>query len=164
LTIAISIGGGDAGNSFGGGPAAGSTGLSDPLLSFQFSVTIDGMDLGNWTKVELGGLEVHVEPLEEGGNQGFTYQLPGRIKYQNIKLTRVMDQSTAQVAAWFAGMAGTVTRSTGVIVAYDSQLNEALSWTFIGAIPVKWTLPSLGMDGPKAVTEVLEIAHEGFQG
>ncbi len=136
----------------------------DPLITCYFTVTIDGRNLGNWTTVELGGLEVALDTLEEGGNQGFAYVLPGRIKYQNIKLTRQLDQSTPEVASWFGGMVTAVKRSTGVIVAYDSLRTEALSWKFIGAIPVRWTLPTLGVDSPKAATEVLEIAHEGFQG
>lgn len=141
------------------------TSSSDPLVTCNFTVKIDGgnLDLGNWTSVELGGVEVACEFLEEGGNQWFSYPLPGRIKYQNIKLTRLVDHSTTQVAAWFASMSQGVTRRTGHIVAYDTEGKQMLEWTFIGAMPVRWTLPTLGIESPKAATETLEIAHEGFQ-
>ena len=38
---------------------------------------------------------------------GFVHQLPGRIKYTNVKLTRPVNADTAKIAAWFASMNGT---------------------------------------------------------
>jgi phage tail-like protein len=136
--------------------------LGDSLVSCFFSVALDGHSLGNWTEVELGGVEVDVESLEEGGNQGFAYRLPGRLKYANIKLSRVMDTSTSQVAAWFSGMTGAVKRTHGQIVAYSPALEPLITWTFVEAIPVHWTLPTLSAKDPNGAIESLEIAHQGF--
>lgn len=138
--------------------------LPDAIVSCDFGVTLDGKNLGRWTEVDLGGLDVAVETLEEGGNAGFIHQLPGRLNYQHIKLTRIVDPSTSLVAAWFASMTGAIKRTTGEIVAYDTERKPAISWKFIDAIPVRWTLPTLGVDGPKGWTEVLELAHQGFVG
>ncbi|MGH9129658.1 MAG: phage tail protein [Acidimicrobiales bacterium] len=135
----------------------------DGLVVCYFSVTLDHQSLGEWTDVELGGVSVAVEQVEEGGNQGFAYQLPGRLQFQPIKLTRVMDSSTSQVAEWFSGMTGAIKRSTGQIVAYNTLSKPVLSWSFIEAIPVRWTLPTLSAkDASSAATESLEIAHQGF--
>lgn len=136
--------------------------VGDSLVTCFFSVTLDGHSLGNWTEVELGGVEVGVEAIEEGGNQGFAYQLPGRLKFNNIKLSRVIDTSTSQVAAWFSSMTGAVKRTTGQIVAYDAALKPLLTWKFIEAIPVRWSLPTLSAKDASSATESLEIAHQGF--
>ena len=37
----------------------------------------------------------------------FVHQLPGRIKYTNVKLTRPVNADTAKIATWFASMNGT---------------------------------------------------------
>lgn len=136
--------------------------IADPLVTAYFGAVLDGRSIGSWTEVELGGVAVDVEELEEGGNGAFVYQLPGRIRYDHIKLSRVMDHSTSEVAAWFASMTGAVRRTTGQIVAYDTCNRPALTWKFVDAIPVRWSLPKLGVDSPAVVVESLEIAHHGF--
>lgn len=134
----------------------------DPLVVGFFSVTLDGKSLGNWTDVELGGVEVAMEQLEEGGNQGFAYQLPGRLKFQNIKLTRLIDSNSSNVASWFSSMTGAIKRSQGQIVAYDTQAKPVVTWTFTNAVPVRWNLPTLSAKEASSAMESLEIAHEGF--
>ncbi len=134
----------------------------DPLVSCFFTVTLDGHALGSWTSCELGGVQVDMEQIEEGGNQGFAYQLPGRLKYQNIKLSRLMDSSTNEVAKWFSSLCGAVRRTTGQIVAYSTDNKPVVTWDFIGAVPVSWSLPALSSGDPSPAVESLEIAHQGF--
>ena len=43
----------------------------------------------------------------------FVHQLPGRIKYTNVKLTRPVNADTAKIAAWFASMNGIVQAHAG---------------------------------------------------
>ncbi|HKE97450.1 MAG TPA: phage tail protein, partial [Actinomycetes bacterium] len=54
---------------------------NDPAVTVCFTVEIDGKDLGAFTGCEGLGMEVVVEQREEGGNNGFVHQLPGRMKY-----------------------------------------------------------------------------------
>ena len=54
-----------------------------------------------------------IEQREEGGNNGFVWQLPTRIKYSNIKLSRPLGPDTAKVAKWFASMTTGVKRADG---------------------------------------------------
>ena len=49
-----------------------------------------------------------LEQREEGGNNGFVWQLPTRIKYTNVKLTRPIGKDSAKLTAWFAGLANGV--------------------------------------------------------
>ena len=71
-----------------------------------FSVVVDIHDLGSFTACEGLGVEVVLEQREEGGNNEFVHQLPVRMKYPNVKLTRALNGESALVAQWFASMAG----------------------------------------------------------
>lgn len=135
---------------------------TDPAVTVCFSVVVDGHDLGVFTQCDGLGCEVVVEQHEEGGQNGFVYQLPGRIKYTNIKLTRPINGDHATVVTWFSSMNGQVTRSTAEIAARTVDGTVVASWSLMGVIPVKWTGPQLNVDGPKVATESIELAHHGF--
>ena len=61
-------------------------------LTLRFMVTIDHqVALGNWTKCEGLTVEWEVQEYREGGLNDYVHRLPGRRKYQNIKLTRPVD-------------------------------------------------------------------------
>src|SRR5687768_6403586 len=89
----------------------------DPAVSPCFAVEVDTHDLGVFTACEGLACEVVIEQREEGGNQYFVHQLPVRLKYSNIKLTRPLNGDSANVAKWFASMAGEITRTTAQITA-----------------------------------------------
>jgi phage tail-like protein len=137
---------------------------SDPAITVCFSVKIDAHDLGAFTQCDGLGCEVVIEQREEGGNNLFVHQLPGRIKYTNVKLTRPVNGDTAKVAQWFASMANGVTRTGAEIIAMNSEGKPVAQWSLRDVIPVKWTGPQLSVDSPKVATESLEIAHHGFLG
>ena len=64
------------------------TDRGEPALSVCYTVAVDGKELGAFTTCEGLGCEMVLEQREEGGNNGFVWQLPTRIKYTNVKLTR----------------------------------------------------------------------------
>ncbi len=129
---------------------------------------LDKLSLGKWNSCEGLGCEVVIEQREEGGNNGYVWQLPTRIKYSNIKLSRPLTKSTASVAKWFADWVSKGARwagssePTGVITAMNAHGEEVASWSLTGVVPVRWTGPSLNHDSPKVATETIEIAHHGF--
>jgi phage tail-like protein len=144
----------------------------DPAVSVCFAVTIsaDGarrtpegaMDLGTFSSCEGLGCEVVVEQREEGGNNAFVWQLPSRIKYSNIKLTRPLGKDTAKLTQWLATIIGGVERRNATITAMTADGQPVASWSLAEVVPVRWTGPSLNVDSPKVATETLEIAHHGF--
>lgn len=142
----------------------------DPAVSVCFVVSIDSMGLGAFNSCEGLGCEVVIEQREEGGNNDFVWQLPTRIKYPNIKLSRPLTKETETVAQWFAQAArGIGKRSakantkTGVIQAMTGDGDVVASWELLDVVPVRWTGPSLNPDSPKVATETIEIAHHGFK-
>jgi|SRR5262245_33608887 len=135
---------------------------NDPAVTVCFTVEIDGKDLGAFTGCEGLGMEVVVEQREEGGNNGFVHQLPGRMKYSNLKLTRPINGDTRTVASWLAGMAAGVKRTTARVTARALDGKAIMTWSLTGVFPVRWQGPALNVDSPKVATESLELAHHGF--
>ena len=134
----------------------------DPAITVCFSVNIHDHDLGVFTQCDGLGCEIVVEQREEGGQNGFVHQLPGRMKYTNIKLTRPITSDSSQVAKWFASMQDKVTRSTAEICAMTLDGTVVAKWELQGVIPVRWMGPQFNVDGPKVATESIELAHHGF--
>ena len=92
----------------------------EPAVSVCFAVTIDDMSLGTFNSCEGLGVEVVMEQREEGGNNGFVWQLPTRLKFSNIKLTRPLCADTSEVMAWLATMSTGVTPKTANISAMSA--------------------------------------------
>lgn len=134
----------------------------DPALSVCFSVKIDDEELGSFNSCDGLGCEVVIEQREEGGNNGFIWQLPTRIKYGNVKLTRPVGKDSAKLTAWLASFATGVTRQTATISARGSNDEVVASWSLDGVIPVRWSGPQLSLDSPKVAIETVELAHHGF--
>lgn len=136
--------------------------LEDPAVTVCFLVTIDGHDLGLFNTCDGLGVEVTVEQRQEGGNNSFFYQLPGPLKYTNVKLTRPLNKDSANVAAWISSVGPGLRRSTGQVQAMTLAGRPVCTWNLQGVFPVKWSGPQFNTESPKVATETLELAHHGF--
>jgi phage tail-like protein len=136
---------------------------AEPALSVCFAVQIDDNDLGTFNSCEGLGCEVVIEQREEGGNNGFIWQLPTRLKYSNVKFSRPLSADTAKVAKWFASMTSGVQRRTATISVMSGDGTVVATWALDGVVPVRWSGPSLNLDSPKVAIETVEIAHHGFR-
>jgi phage tail-like protein len=137
--------------------------MSEPALSLRFMVVIDGqVRLGDWTKCEGLSVEYDIFEYREGGNNGFVHRLPGRAKYQNIKLSRPVDGSSAAVAGWLASVQARVNPSTAAITVLDPDGVAVTTWNLVGVYPAKWTGPTLDVGSSTAAIETLELVHNGF--
>jgi phage tail-like protein len=131
--------------------------------SLRFRVKIDGSgDLGNWSKCDGLSVEYEVFEYKEGGENAFIHRLPGRAKYQNIKLTRPINKDSQKVSDWIAKLKLEVKRQTAEISALDSEGNPLATWNLEGVYPVRWNGPSMDIGNNQAATETLELAHNGF--
>lgn len=134
----------------------------DPAVSVCFVVTIDGIELGSFNTCEGLGCEVVLEPREEGGNNGHVWQLPTRLKYSNVKLSRPLTKDTQKVAKWFASMTTGFARKTAHIEARTGDGVMVARWGLLEVVPVRWTGPTFNPESPKVATETIEIAHHGY--
>jgi phage tail-like protein len=129
-----------------------------------FVVKIDDENLGAFNSCDGLGAEFVMEQREEGGNNGMVWQLPSRIKYSNVKLSRPVTKDSAKLTKWFAGMAAGITRKTATIEARTLEGTVIASWSLDGVLPVRWSGPQLSGESPKVATETIELAHHGFLG
>ncbi|WP_204071989.1 phage tail protein [Planotetraspora phitsanulokensis] len=141
--------------------------MDDDLIAVSvcFVVTIDGKNIGAFNSCEGLGCEVMIEQREVGGNNGMVLQLPTRLKYPNVKLTRPITKATAdKIPQWLTGLAKGVQRRTATIEARTAMGEVIVAWGLTGVVPVRWTGPQFTLDSPKVATETLELAHHGFTG
>lgn len=136
----------------------------DVAVAVSFVVRIDDQDLGAFNTCDGLGCEVVIEQREEGGNNGHVWQLPTRMKFSNIKLSRPVTAESAKLMRWFSGMAGGIKRKTATIEARTLEGTVIARWGLLDVIPVRWTGPQLSPDTPKVAVETLELAHHGFFG
>ncbi|MEU1285835.1 phage tail protein [Kitasatospora sp. NPDC036755] len=131
--------------------------------SVFFSLTIGGNDLGEFTTCSGLGAQVEIEQYAEGGNNGFAWQLPGRITWSNITLTRAVTADTTKIARWLSEIVRKVEPKDGEIVALRPDLSRIVGWQVLGIVPVRWEGPSFDPANSQAAMETLEIAHAGLR-
>src|SRR5215469_12375389 len=95
--------------------------MPETALTPRFTVTIDGTNLGTWTKCEGLSVEHEVFEYQEGGFNDYVHRLPGRRKYQNIKLTRPLDSSSQNVVRWVSQMVTRVERKHAEFSGLDAN-------------------------------------------
>ncbi|MEA3076637.1 MAG: hypothetical protein QOF60_1545 [Actinomycetota bacterium] len=137
----------------------------DPAVSIRFHLSLDNQPIGWWTSFEGLGMETAIETREEGGNNQYIHQLPTRLKYTNVKLSRPINQDSALVAVWFMKVIKKrPTNQTAVIQACGGQTEKDViaEWSLQNVVPVRWTGPSFSVENPKVATETLELAFHGF--
>ncbi|MFI6034136.1 phage tail protein [Streptomyces sp. NPDC051315] len=134
----------------------------DPGSTIFFTLTIDGESLGYFNGCEGLSSQVEIEHRQEGGNNGFVWQLPSRVTFSTIRLTRPLTPDTTKVAKWISSITTGVTRPTAQIAALRADGSEVARWGLIDVLPVSWQGPSLDPASPGVATEVLEITHHGF--
>ncbi len=133
-------------------------------LSLRFGVSIDGVQVATFTG--CSGLAAEYESVEwkEGGDNGTTVRLPGRLSYGTVRLTRSVDTDSGKLAAWFSQQRQHPQRRMAVIKLYDGNGSTVTSWKLEGAWPVRYSGPTLatGAEGDAIAVETLELCHQGW--
>ena len=139
---------------------------TDPLVSFHFSLEVQGAVTGFFT--EISGLGSETEIVEHKvvtpAGQEVVQKIPGRLKWTEITLKRGV---TAEMDMWKWRKLvedGNITnaRKNGSIVMYDEALKEIARWNFTNGWPSKISGPQLQSDSNAYGIEELTIVHEGI--
>jgi phage tail-like protein len=134
----------------------------DPGSTIYFDLTIDGQGLGRFNTCDGLSASVEIYQHQEGGNNGFVWQLPSRVTFSNITLTRPVTPETVKIGIWITSITTGVTRPTAQIAAKRADGSIVARWGLIEVLPVTWNGPSFNPATPAVATETLVIAHHGF--
>ncbi|GAA1948894.1 phage tail protein [Amycolatopsis minnesotensis] len=128
-----------------------------------FHLTIGDDDLGEFNSCSGLGAEVEMEQYAEGGNNDFVHQLPTRVRWSNITLTRPVTGDTAEVTRWLTKIVHKAKRKDGEIIALRPDRVPIIRWQVYGILPVRWHGPEFDPSRSEVAVERLEIAHEGLE-
>ena len=139
--------------------------MGEPALTLTYKCTIDGIiPLGTWTKIEGLSFSYACEDYREGGVNNYTRKIIGPLKYENVRLSRPVDADSMLIAVWLTANLVKIVPQMMSISALDSEGNEVTQWNLSNVVPVKWTGPTLDVNGNQVATETLELAYEEMIG
>ncbi|MCB7134950.1 phage tail protein [Cellulosimicrobium marinum] len=132
-------------------------------VGIRYRILLDDWNLGLFSACSGLGAEVTVETREEGGNNGAVWQLPTRLRFPNVTLTRPLNKDSAKIGEWFTTMVTSGYRfGTATIDAMTASGTEVARFGLMGVVPVRWSGPTLSTTDSNVVVESVEIAHHGF--
>lgn len=141
-----------------------------PPPAFYFTVTIPGdIAAADARFMEVSGISMNfnTEEISMGGENRFKYKAPTHPSYENLVLKRGLVTSPSPLLLWVSGMAasGLITP----ILTMDILVSllgpdgiPVMSWTFIGAWPVKWNVSGFDSTENKLAIETLELSYNYF--
>jgi phage tail-like protein len=133
----------------------------DTRLSHQFAVEITGIVHASFD--ECSGLEakMEVEEYKEGGVNGYTHKLPGRVSFTNVTLKWGTQHSSA-LWDWYVDVVSKTDKTSELrsvsILQLDQTRQEVRRWNLQNAFPVKWVGPSYNAANSQIGVETLELA------
>jgi phage tail-like protein len=135
-----------------------------------FIFEVDGVAIGRFSEVSGLQVDVEIEEYVEGGESGFVHKLPGRLTWPNLVLKRGVTNDD-NLLAWLQksvgdGMVtrkGKAERTTAALFLVGLNGKRLRIWSFVDALPVRWTGPSFAATSSDLAEEELEIAHHGFR-
>lgn len=151
-----------------------------PPVAFYFSVELLGQGTSSKQKVdaafqEVSGIsaEMQYEEIREGGENRFVYKVPNGVRYDNLVLKRGMVVWPSEFASWCRNCLanGKVKSNSGkqfkpqdIMVKLLDPTNNApiMSWSFIGATPVKWEVNGFNAMESNVAIETLTFTYQYF--
>lgn len=139
-----------------------------PMTGFHFKVEFIGVDdlTNNDVRFqEVSGLssEIGTEDVKEGGENRFTHKLPLPATYPNLVLKRGMMKNTGLVS-WFRNAIENFAFEP--VTLKVSLLNEehdpVMSWNFVKAYPVKWSVSDLDATKNEVMIDTVELSYQYF--
>ena len=139
--------------------------MTDTIVATSpfFRLAIGGDRLGDFHTCSGMGAQVELETYAEGGNNAFTWQLPGRVTWSNITLSRPVTADSTKLVNWLYQTLERIRPMDGEIVALRPDGTPIVSWQLLGIVPVSWQGPSFDPADSVPAVETLEIAHHGLR-
>jgi len=139
-----------------------------PPVGFHFRVEFQGVNAQTIDTYfqEVSGLsfDIETEPVNEGGENRFTYQLPKRAKYQNLVLKRGLFTDSSLIS-WVSDAVETmeVELVTVIVTLLNEQHEPLQSYRCVNAWPQKWSVSSFNAQNNELVIETLELVYQYYK-
>jgi phage tail-like protein len=115
---------------------------------------------------DVSGLvaEMIIEEIQEGGENRFSHRLPVRARYSNLVLKRGMLTDSGLIK-WFRDAIENFefTPSIVMVKLLENENEPLVTWNFIKAWPVKWTVSDFKATENSIVIETIELAYQYFR-
>jgi phage tail-like protein len=141
---------------------AGTNRNPNPGISVFFTVSIDAVDLGSWSKISGLGMSIATVDRPDTAMSFFQHHLPGHLVYSPITLERPLTSDCATVMNWISAYHMLPIPTAGQISCVDQTGAVIMSWQMIGVSPLSWKGPSMDAITHNVATEVLMLHHQGF--
>lgn len=131
-----------------------------PLVSFRYSVTVDGSDAG-FSEVSGLTLEYDVVKYRDGLSKQYgEMKMPGRPKVTDVTLKKGIFASDNKFYDWIIKNHNKMERKDVAINLLDEEGKAKMTWTLIKAWPMKVEGPSFKGDSNEVAIESLTLAYE----
>ena len=138
-----------------------------PPVAFHFCVTFGSSPKdadGAFQEVSGIGPEVETEPVVDGGENRFTYQLPKAMKHPRLKLRRGLAANDSRLVLWCksvleGGFARPVWPRLVHVFLLDAAGDPLRAWSFDGAWPVKWETGPFNATKNELALETVELVY-----
>ena len=141
----------------------------DPLVSFTFRVTIDGINVARFNSVDGLNYEAEMVEYRSSESPNVVHFRQGRRKAARVTMKRgvLVDTQTNVLLDWIRQIeAGTIekhdiTVEVGEYGAIEDETSGGKrAWQLLGCLPSKWTLGNLDSNSNNSLLETLELAVE----
>lgn len=140
---------------------------SVPYGNFNFRVLVDNDEvIGGFSDVSGLSAEINIAEYRPGNaTENHVSKIPGVHKFENVTLKRGIVDSKAfwewMRQAWNTGPAA---KRDVLIQMLDEAHSNVQQWKLIGAVPMKYTGPSLaGAGGTEVAMEEWQIAYDTLE-
>ncbi len=128
---------------------------------WNFRVKVNGIPDDNCKLLSISGLSSETEPIEfKRSTRQYVESIPGKYKYSNVELTKVMNMGGDSFAAWREQIeAGMNAFRTITVYLHHIDLKGApvMTLTLHDAWPVKWEFPELSGSSSDAAIEKITL-------
>jgi phage tail-like protein len=138
---------------------------TSPYGAFNFTVEVQGIELGGFSDVSGLGTELTVAEYRNGNErENHVRKVAGLHKVSDVTLKRgVINSETLWDWVEEARVAGPAAQRSVVITLQNESHEAVQSWVLRGVIPLKYTGPTLaGKGGGDVAMEEIVLSAEGF--
>ena len=118
---------------------------------------------------EVSGISssIQTESYAELGENGFVYELPKSITYENLKLKRGIAKMTSPLVKWcqdiFSGdFSSPIIPMLVDVYLMDENKDPIRGWSFNNAFPVKWSVDNFNSTKNEVAIETIELKYSSI--